>query len=222
MCCNHFHRIPRNYCPTELLKLADFYKTIVKTGESLYKEKGSKFLGLALGIENESELKNNIDDLRRKHHNARHVCWGMILGQNGEIKKSNDDGEPAFSAGEPILGQMIASDITFAAVLVVRYFGGTKLGVGGLKQAYKQAAYDAIANAKIEKNYPSFKLRITFPYEHTQIIMNLVDQHGVIVDQDYGDHIIALVAIREMYRKEVLSKLDSVEYLTISYKEISK
>ena len=130
----------------------DTYKTILKPGkETLFKERGSKFFGYAFPVKTEDEVKDYIEELKKKHHTARHFCYAWQLGKSYDSYRANDDGEPSNSAGMPIYGQLQAFDVTNVLVVSVRYFGGTKLGVGGLIQAYKTSAQLALEASKIVK-----------------------------------------------------------------------
>jgi len=130
---------------------SDTYYTLKQNSEGLYKDKGSKFIAYAWPVKNEEEIKRILDDLRKKHYDARHHCYAWALGPTRDAFRINDDGEPSGTAGKPIYGQILSNDITNVLIVVVRYFGGTKLGVRGLINAYKAAAADAIENnTKIE------------------------------------------------------------------------
>ena len=130
---------------------SDTYYTLKQHSEGLYKDKGSKFIAYACPVKNEEEIKKILDDLRKKHYDARHHCYAWALGPTREAFRINDDGEPSGTSGKPIYGQILSNDITNVLIVVVRYFGGTKLGVRGLINAYKAAAADAIENnTKIE------------------------------------------------------------------------
>ncbi|WP_408631354.1 IMPACT family protein [Marinigracilibium pacificum] len=129
--------------------MQDTYKTIIKPSEGFYKEKGSKFIAHAYPVNSEDEIKEHLDDLRKKYYDARHHCYAYALGVSGENFRANDDGEPNHSAGDPILGQIRSFELSGILIVVVRYFGGTKLGVGGLIHAYKTAAQDALDNSEI-------------------------------------------------------------------------
>ncbi|MEZ5072610.1 MAG: YigZ family protein [Bacteroidales bacterium] len=117
--------------------MKDRYKTLELPSEGLYRAKGSKFIARAFPVADEEEIKTYLDDLRKEYHDARHHCYAWRLDPEGSLHRSNDDGEPSGSAGKPILGQLRSFDVTQALVVVIRYFGGTLLGVGGLIQAYK-------------------------------------------------------------------------------------
>ncbi|QCK17018.1 YigZ family protein [Mangrovivirga cuniculi] len=129
--------------------MKDSYKTIASSSEGFYKEKGSKFISHAYPVNSEEEVKQHLDDLRKRYHDARHHCYAYLIGVDGKIFRANDDGEPNHSAGDPILGQIKSFELSGVLVVVIRYFGGTKLGVGGLIHAYKTAAQEALNNAKI-------------------------------------------------------------------------
>lgn len=129
------------------------YKTISAPAEAIYKEKRSKFLAFAYPVENEEEIKEKIAFLKKKYHDARHYCYAYILGANKLTYRVNDNGEPSGAAGLPIYGQLLSKEVTNVLIVVVRYFGGIKLGTGGLRVAYKLAAKEVLENAQIiEKN----------------------------------------------------------------------
>ncbi len=150
----------------------DTYKTIIKVSEEvLYKEKGSKFFGYAFPVSSEEEVKEHIESLKKQHHSARHWCYAWQLGKSYEHYRANDDGEPSNSAGMPIYGQLQSFDVTNTLVVVVRYFGGTKLGVGGLIQAYKTTAQMALETCRIVKRTidEAFLLKFEYPEMNTMI-----------------------------------------------------
>jgi len=127
--------------------------TISSPAEAIYKEKRSKFLSFAYPVENEAEIKEKIAFLKKKYHDARHHCYAYILGADKTTYRMNDDGEPSGTAGRPIHGQLLSKDVTNVLIVVVRYFGGIKLGAGGLRVAYKLATKEVLENANIiEKN----------------------------------------------------------------------
>ena len=145
----------------------DLFQTIQGSTEGLYKEKGSKFLAFAYPVSDAGDVQEMLEELRKKYHDARHHCYAYILGMKDQVYKANDDGEPNHSAGDPILGQIRAFNLTNVLVVVVRYFGGIKLGVGGLVTAYKAAAEDALQKAKTIEIYPTESFSLQFPYELT-------------------------------------------------------
>lgn len=162
------------------------YKTVKHEGESLFKDKNSKFYGYIFPIETEDDIKRHIEILRQKHPKARHICYAYRLGVNGETERANDDGEPNGSAGLPILNQLKSFDITNVIGLVVRYFGGTKLGVSGLIHAYKEATLLAIDNtAVVEKDLYSY-FSVKTDYEHANHVFQLIGKfEGKIIEQTY-------------------------------------
>ena len=158
------------------------YQTLKSTSDSLFKEKGSKFYGYAFPVSSEEDVKERLFELREKHNDARHHCYGYRLGiGNEERYRANDDGEPSNSAGKPIYGQLLSAEITNVLIVVVRYFGGVKLGVGGLISAYKTSAKLTIDAgeiiAKEELNY--YKIR--FEYPQMSEVMNFVKSNRLDV-----------------------------------------
>ena len=152
----------------------DTYRTLKGPCEGLFKAKGSKHFGYGFPVNSEEEVKLRLESLRQQHHAARHVAFAWMLGHDGTHFRSSDDGEPNNSAGPPILGVIRANDLTNVMFAVVRYFGGTKLGVGGLIEAYREGAAAALQNGQIVENIRTQRLRISFEYEHTGVIMGLV------------------------------------------------
>lgn len=147
------------------------YHTIAKFGQGLYKEKGSKFLGFAVPCKDESEVKRLVDVWRKEHPGACHVCFAFKLGYEGQHYRASDDGEPSNSAGQPILGQITAFGVTQVLVAVVRYYGGTKLGVGGLIQAYRTAAKLALEDAEIVEKEILARYQVSCTYEQLPLLM---------------------------------------------------
>ncbi len=161
----------------------DTYYTIQTPTEGLYKDKGSKFIAYAFPVENEAEIKERLDELRKKHYDARHHCYGWILGIDAENFRANDDGEPNHSAGDPILNQIRSHELSDVLVIVVRYFGGTKLGVSGLIQAYKEATREALQIAEKREVILKTKLTFHFEYEAMNDIMRIVKDLEVEVKE---------------------------------------
>jgi uncharacterized YigZ family protein len=155
--------------------MQDSFLTIGQLAEGLYKEKGSKFIGLAFPVKTEDEVKERLEETRKTYYDARHHCYAYILGHEGTQFRANDDGEPNHSAGDPILGQIRSKELTNTLVIVVRYFGGTKLGVSGLINAYKTAAALALDNTSIEEKLITQTIKLQFPYEEMNEAMKLVN-----------------------------------------------
>ena len=163
------------------------YRTIAAPSRGEYKEKGSKFLAFAFPVDKEEKIRYNLEALRSQYHDARHYCYAWILGYQGEIFRANDDGEPGHSAGDPILGQLKSKDLTHVLCVVVRYFGGTKLGVSGLIHAYKTATEEALENAKIVERQITTSVSLQYAYEATNEVMRLLDDFELMIDeQEFG------------------------------------
>lgn len=152
--------------PTE-----DSYITLASQGESVYTEKRSKFLAFAVHVANEDEAKEVVGAYRKKYYDARHVCYAYILGDQAERTRANDDGEPSGSAGQPILRQIVSHGLTYTLVVVVRYFGGVKLGTGGLAVAYKTAAGDALDQAETKECIVRATVKACVPYTEVDAVM---------------------------------------------------
>ncbi|WOK08133.1 YigZ family protein [Imperialibacter roseus] len=155
------------------------FQSIKATAEGFYKEKGSKFLAYAFPVRTEDDIKNRLDDLRKQYYDARHHCYAYILGNKSEKYRANDDGEPNHSAGDPILGQIRSKNLTNTLVVVVRYFGGTKLGVSGLITAYKTAAKEALDAAEVIETTIKDEVMIDFTYEQTSEVMRLAKEFNL-------------------------------------------
>ncbi len=157
----------------------DIYKTLDGNVQGLYKEKGSKFIALAFPVATEENVKQLLLNIKKEYFDARHHCYAYILGYNKSAYRINDDGEPSGTAGKPIYGQLLSYDLTNVLLVVVRYFGGTKLGVSGLIKAYKTAAKDALENATIvEKNVYSI-YRIDFEYAQMNDVMQIMKDNDL-------------------------------------------
>ena len=150
------------------------FLTIQNIGHSIYKEKGSKFLGQAIACTNEKEAKNIIKDLRKQNPGCVHVCYAYRFGSDKKQYKYSDDGEPSNSAGAPIFGQIKSFDLTNVLITVVRYYGGTNLGVGGLIQAYKIASKQAVENTEIVSDEDRKNITICFSYDNLHLVMNAI------------------------------------------------
>ena len=163
----------------------DSYKTIIKASkEGLFKDRGSKFYGYAFPVTNEEEIKEKIELLKKQHYNARHWCYAWQLGKKYDHYRANDDGEPSNSAGMPIYGQLQSFNVTNILVVVVRYFGGTKLGVGGLIKAYKNGAKLALENSIIIHKTIDEVFLIKFEYPEMNTIMRIIkDENISIINQ---------------------------------------
>ncbi len=157
----------------------DTYKTIKYPSQGVYKEKGSKFLAFAYPIATEAEAKARLDELRKQYFDARHHCYAYILGADKAAYRINDDGEPSSTAGKPIYGQLLSHDLTNIIIVVVRYFGGIKLGVPGLINAYRTAARDALDSAIIVEKYVTEVYNIKFDYNAMNNVMKIIKDENL-------------------------------------------
>jgi uncharacterized YigZ family protein len=184
--------------------LASSFLTFSQKGEAIVKERGSKFIGIAVRITGEEDVKQCLDAAEQQYPGARHYCYAWRLGSDGERYRSNDDGEPSGSAGKPILGQLLANNVTNALVIVVRYFGGTLLGVGGLIQAYKAAAAEAIAAAGIEEQHVLCRYSVSFETADTSAVMRVLREHNAIMESNtYDTRSRITFLIKEMHRSQL-------------------
>lgn len=187
------------------------YQTIKALSEGFYKEKGSKFLAFAVPVQSEEEVKAFIAQKRKEHHLAVHVCSAFRLGADKKLYRASDDGEPSNSAGPPILGQIQAFDLTNILIAVVRYYGGTNLGVGGLISAYRTAAKEALEAAQIVKKEEEIQFSIQFPYEKLYLVMDLLKKANVeIVQQSLDSECSLLLRIELSSSKIIQAQLDKL------------
>ena len=195
----------------------DTYKTILKPGkETLFKERGSKFFGYAFPVKTEDEVKDYIEELKKKHHTARHFCYAWQLGKSYDSYRANDDGEPSNSAGMPIYGQLQAFDVTNVLVVSVRYFGGTKLGVGGLIQAYKTSAQLALDASKIVKRTIDEGFRVTFEYPEMNTVMRIIkDENLKIISQKMELNCEIVLSVRKKEANKIFEIFENTYKVTI-------
>ncbi|EMS30898.1 Transporter protein [Mariniradius saccharolyticus AK6] len=193
------------------------YKTIGTLSEGNYKEKGSRFLSYAFPVKSEEEIQQQLTVLRKKYHDARHHCYAYVLGKEGNIHRANDDGEPNHSAGDPILGQIKSHGLTNVLIVVVRYFGGIKLGVGGLIQAYREAAADALANNEILETEDFQFMKIKFGYLSMNEVMKIVKDYQLgILEQHFDNSCEMELNVADSVMEQVRNKLSEIEGLRIT------
>ncbi|AWW32317.1 YigZ family protein [Echinicola strongylocentroti] len=189
----------------------DTFFTLKNTSEGLYKEKGSKFLAFAYPVQDEDEIKERLEGLKKKYYDARHHCYAYILGKDQSQFRANDDGEPNHSAGDPILGQIRSHELSDVLIVVIRYFGGTKLGVGGLITAYKTAAAEAITANEIVTAIVTKKICFRFDYLDMNDVMRLIKDYDLeIIKQDFDNTCSMTLRIREKLWEEVTTKLEDI------------
>lgn len=195
----------------------DQYRTIRSNiGGILYKEKNSKFMGYAFAVENEADIKKHLETLRNDHPGANHVCYAWQLGVEEISYRVNDDGEPNHSAGMPVYGQILAFEVTNVLVVVVRYFGGTKLGVGGLITAYRSAAQLALREAKIIKKTLQVPLLLEFDYASMNKVMRIIKKHSLqIVSQTMEMKCQLTLSIRKSHLTKIKSLFLPLQHVIV-------
>lgn len=186
----------------------DTYKTIKAKAEGTYTEKRSKFLAFAFPIKTIDEAKVIIADIQKKYYDARHACYAYMLGPEREVFRANDNGEPSGTAGKPILGQINSNELTDILIVVVRYFGGIKLGTSGLIVAYRQAAIEALTNATIIEKTIDEDLTIEFDFEAMNTVMKVVkDMQPQIISQTYDNLCSMTLRIRKSLMPQMKERL---------------
>ena len=188
--------------------MTDEFKTISATSEGYYTEKRSKFLAFAHHVENHDEIKLILAGYRKKYYDARHVCYAYMLGAERADFRANDDGEPSSTAGKPILGQINSNELTDILIVVVRYYGGVILGTSGLIVAYREAAADALAHAKMELRQVEEEVSYTFTYPQMNDVMRIVkDMNPRIISQTYDNTCVIRMAIRKSEAQQLRDRL---------------
>lgn len=192
------------------------YSTIQLPTEGEYKEKGSKFLAFAFPVKSESAVKESLALLRKKYFDARHHCYAYVLGADKLKFRANDDGEPNHSAGDPILGQIRSKNLTNVLIVVVRYFGGIKLGVGGLITAYKAAAEDALRKAEIIVEDVTTNFSIEYDYASTPEVMRLIKDFDLHIDeQSFSERCTLNVKVLLKHKSDFLERIDLLKALGV-------
>ena len=190
----------------------DTYKTLEKESEGIFKDKGSKFIAKAFPVKKEEDIKEIVSRLKKDFYDARHHCYAYRIGFHGENFRHNDDGEPSSTAGKPILGQLLSNNITNALIVVIRYFGGTKLGVSGLIHAYKSASINAISNNNIIEKTINEHYEISFDYLVLNDVMKIIkDENPTIESQQFDLNCLIKLNIRRKNAELLENKLSKIE-----------
>ncbi|SIN66663.1 IMPACT family protein [Algoriphagus halophilus] len=196
--------------------LDDTYLTIKRPSEGLYKDRSSKFFYFAFPVRSEEEIKDHLAELRKTYYDARHHCYAYVLGKEATTFRAVDDGEPNHSAGDPILGQIRSNNLTNILIVVVRYFGGTKLGMSGLIQAYKTSAALAIEENEIIEEQVLSSVKIKFSYPAMNEVMKLVKTHELeIIHQELMLDCKMSLEYRKGIEEQLLESLEEIESLEI-------
>jgi len=192
----------------------DAYRSIAARSEGLFKDNGSRFIALAFPVETEEEVKDIVAGLRKEYHDARHHCYAYRLGFKGDRFRANDDGEPSGSAGRPILGQIDSMGLSDVLVVVVRYFGGIKLGIPGLIRAYRTSTADALSQAAVIGKVAGKTFRVTFEYLSMNAVMKVLKDMGLSPSaQDFGLECSLEVRVRLSLEEDFRKRLSEVANL---------
>jgi len=199
---------------------SDTYKTINSPAEGLYKEKGSRFVAIAIPVSDQEAIKPIIDIIRKEHHEARHHCYAYMIGHERTIWRVNDDGEPSGTGGRPILGQINSHGLTNLIIVVSRYFGGTLLGVSGLINAYRSAAASALLNADLVERTLQEYYEITYPYISMNDVMRLLKDESINQSQQsFALQCRIMINFRVLAKEKILHRLSRIDGLTYKYIE---
>jgi uncharacterized YigZ family protein len=199
--------------------MKDTYKTVSGVSEGYITEQRSKFISYMLPVRTPEEVKEKVEAFRKQHYSARHVCWAYMLGAGRTQFRINDDGEPSSTAGKPILGVINSHELTDILIVVVRYFGGVKLGTSGLISAYRTAAQDALAHAEIVEKTVDEEITITFEYPFLNGVMKIVKEDNPrIVSQQMNMDCVMTLRIRKNEAEKLREKLLKIESLRIKIK----
>lgn len=202
--------------------MEDTYKTIEGQSEAIYTEKRSKFIAIAIPVRTLTEVKAHLKEYQKKYYDARHVCYAYMLGAERKEFRANDNGEPSGTAGKPILGQINSNELTDILIIVVRYFGGIKLGTSGLIVAYRTAAAQAIAEATIIEKTVDQDVKIVFEYPFMNDVMRIVKEEAPeILEQSYDMDCIMRLRIRKSLMPRLHARLEKVETLRFPDEDVT-
>lgn len=194
----------------------DLYKTITAPSEGLYKEKGSKFIAKVFPLREVNEVRENLDRLKKEFHDARHFCYAYRFDPENEILKSSDDGEPSGTGGKPILNQILSFGLFDVLVVVIRYFGGTKLGVSGLIKAYKTATLEALNAAEIVTGKVTRRISISFDYPLTNEVMKVVRESQIeIVNKHFSKQCSLTLEVQRNQKEKITKRLNEIFGVTV-------
>lgn len=203
--------------------MSDIYYTVARCGEGKYTEKMSRFLSFAFPVSDAEEAKRLVKEYQNEYHDSRHVCWAYMLGPERKEWQLNDNGEPSGTAGKPILGQINSRNLTNVLVIVVRYFGGIKLGTPGLISAYREAASLALEEAGIKEVHRRLRLTVTFPYMAADGVMKVVKGNEIeIVERTFDNTCTLTLLFRADHSEEICGRLSSLDGVMLSDAEEEK
>ena len=195
--------------------IKDTYLSIAEASRGLFKDNGSRFIALAYPVESEAQVKEIVSDLKKEYHDARHHCYAYRIGYKGDVFRANDDGEPSGSAGRPILGQIDSRGLSDVLVVVVRYFGGIKLGIPGLIRAYKTSTDDALSQAEVAEKTAAVVYRVDFGYMAMNSVMKVLkDMKMEARNQQFDTRCSLTVRVRLSAESGFLSRMDDIDDCT--------
>jgi uncharacterized YigZ family protein len=196
----------------------DSYLTVKQPAQGLFKDKGSKFIGYIFPLQSVEDVKGILAELKAEHPKARHVCWALRLSTDRSVFRVNDDGEPSGTAGKPILNTLLSANLTQVCVAIVRYFGGTLLGVPGLIHAYKEASLAAIKEAEIIEKTIKDRYQIHVPYTQLNKVMKILkDENITILAQDLDTECSLIIEIRQQFVLKIITLLENIYNLRLIY-----
>lgn len=200
--------------------MSQYYTMLAESSEGIFKDRGSKFFAYAYPALNEKEVASHLESTKKDHPKARHYCYAFRLGESGEQTRANDDGEPSGTAGKPILGQLVKLNLTYTLVIVVRYFGGTKLGVSGLINAYKEAASDALGDARTKTLLIGDQFTLTTDYStNAQLIDEARKLEMQLVNQEFTEKVTTVLFVPRQDAEgriiQLMNKLTHLDFDTI-------
>ncbi len=201
------------------MMFSDTYKTIDSEAKGLFKDRGSRFIAIAVPVTSQEEIKRRLEELRKEYHDARHHCFAWVLTPDRQAWRVNDDGEPSGTAGRPILGQINSRELTNILVVVIRYFGGTLLGVSGLINAYRTAAADALDNSSVVERHLTDSWMITFPYTSMNDVMKVLKEEGCgqMTHIYSGDDVSLEISFRASRSEHLTGRLGKIAGLTMKW-----
>ena len=198
----------------------DSYLEVVGSSKGLFKDKGSKFIAYAYSVKSEEDIKQRIAEVKKQEYAARHYCYAYILNPDKSAQRDSDDGEPANTAGKPILGQLLSRELTNTLVVVVRYFGGVKLGVSGLITAYRAAASEALEDITIEKRFVKDLFTVYFKYPEMNNVMRMVKDNALeIINQDFELECALTFCVKKSQSEKIQSIFALNHLLTLEFKK---
>ena len=196
----------------------DIYKEVQNPSSGTYKEKGSKFISYSYPVYTEKDIKDKIEEVKKIEHSARHYCYAFVLHPDKSFQRAGDDGEPSSTAGRPILSQILSNDLTNILIIVVRYFGGVKLGISGLIRSYKTAAANAIINSKIITKTLKEQFEVCFEYTQMNNVMRLVKEFDLeVVKTDFQIDCKLIFAVPKSKSLDVEDTFKKNHEITIEY-----